>query len=401
MTDGKRAIGVIFGSRSVEHDVSIVTATQVMKALDPARYDVVPIYITRDGRWYTGDNLTNLRNFDIDDIENLTGTRRTSLSTSTSQPGLITPPLAGWLRNNRFQKLDVMFPVVHGSHGEDGTLQGLFELVDLPYVGTGVMTSAIANDKAMTKTVLAAHGIPVLEKYLAFQRHAWHTNRDALLKRIANEIGYPVFVKPLRLGSSIGIAQAHDAEEAAIHIDIALNLEQRVLVEQTAPGEDVVEINCAVMGNHDLQTSVLEQPVSYEDFLTYEEKYMREGGASGMKGQERIIPAPIDENIAAQIRHTTEAAFRAIGGAGIARFDYFLDKATGRFWVNEINTMPGSLAFYLWEPSGMSPGAVCDELIRLALDTHKEKQQTTFNYKSRLIHHAATRGSKGSKSSKS
>ncbi len=400
MTDGKRAVGVIFGSRSVEHDVSIVTATQVMKALDPAKYQVVPIYITRDGRWYSGKNLTNLRNFDIDDIEDLAGTRRAILSSNTGYQGLISPPLAGMLRGNKLHKLDVVFPVVHGSHGEDGTLQGLLEMADLPYVGTDVLASAIANDKAMTKTLLAAHGLPMLDKYLVLSRHAWQTERDALLARIQDEVGYPVFVKPVRLGSSIGIAQAHDAEEAAIHIDIALNMDQRVIVEQTAPGEAVVEINCAVMGNHEMRTSALEQPVSYEEFLTYEEKYMREGGASGMKGQERIVPALLDDALAVRIRQTTETAFRAIGGCGIARFDFFLDQASGQFWVNEINTLPGSLAFYLWEPVGLSPSAVCDELIRLALEKHADKAQTTFNYKSRLIHHAATRDSKGSKTGK-
>jgi len=395
----KLNIGVIFGSRSVEHDVSVVSAMQVIQALDPTRYNVIPIYITREGRWYTGENLKAIRNFNIDDIAQLVGTKETHLSSNVHFPGIITPPLAGRLSKNVFQKLDVVFPVIHGSHGEDGTLQGLFEMANLPYVGTGVLASAVANDKAMTKTVLQARGIPIIERYVEFTRHEWAQNRAALLERIAAEVGFPAFVKPVTLGSSIGIARVEDSERTALHIDIASNLDARILVERAAEGNHIVEINAAVLGADEIRASALEQPISYKEFLDYEEKYMR-GGAKGMKGQQRLIPAPIDADVTAKIKQAAVDAFKAIRGKGTARIDFLLDTDSGQFWLNEINTMPGSLAFYLWEPEGMTPSAVCDELITLALAVHAEKQHNTYNYKSGLIELAAKRGSKGAKGGK-
>lgn len=398
MKDGKQSIGVVFGSRSVEHDVSLVTAQQVMQALDPARYDVVPIYLDRKGRWWTGEGLRKLKNFEDDRIHERSDVEETHLSPSTSYPGLITPPVAGRLNRNKFQPIDVFFPVVHGSHGEDGTLQGLFEMVNVPYVGAGVLASAIANDKGMTKLVLKEMGIPVLEKYTVLSRGEWLANRDQLLESISTEIGYPAFVKPLTLGSSIGIAKVEDPDDAALHIDIVTNLDQCVLVEQAAVKGHIIEVNCAVLGNEDLRPSVLEQPISYDEFLTYDEKYLRSGG-KGMKGQERQIPAPISPELTARIQEAAVNAFKGIRGRGTARIDFLACPATGDFWLNEINTMPGSLAFYLWEPMGMSASAVCDELIHLAWESHAEKRNTTYDYKTDLIKVAAGRGSKGAKAS--
>jgi len=394
MSQTKLTIGVIFGSRSVEHDVSIVTATQVMKALNPAKYNIVPIYISREGRWFTGDNLNQLRNFNVNDISELNGTTETTLSSSVAYQGIITPPLGKRLSKNQLTQLDVLFPVVHGSHGEDGTLQGLFELVNLPYVGTHVLSSAIANDKGMTKLILKAHGLPVIDPSITFSRHTWTEKRDTLLTQIENDITYPVFVKPLTLGSSIGIAKAENADDAAIYIDIALNMDTHVMVEKGIVGDDIIEINCAVMGNDDVQASTLEQPTGYEELQDFEAKYLRQGG-KGMKGQERIIPAPISDSMTEAIQQAAINAFKAIRGHGTARIDVLANPTTGEFWLNEINTMPGSLAFYLWEPQGMSAAQVCDELIRLAKEAHAEKLQTTFDYKSPLIELAATRGTKG------
>lgn len=393
--DSKLNVGVIFGSRSVEHDVSIVTASQVIKALNPAKYNVTPIYIARNGYWYTGSNLTDLKNFTIDNIADLAGTQETLIAPTTNYAGIITPPLSGRFSKNDFKKLDVVFPVVHGSHGEDGTLQGVFELANLPYVGAGVLASAIANDKAMTKTILKAHGIPVLDKFVRFSRREWLDNREQILEKV-EEIGFPAFVKPLTLGSSIGIARVEDREKAALYIDIAANLDRQILVEQGVV-QNVVEINCALIGNENVRASTLEQPVSYEEFLTYREKYMREASA-GMKSQERVIPAPLGDDLTQKIKDTGIAAFKAIRGRGTARIDFLLSKETNEFWVNEINTMPGSLAFYLWDAEGLSPTAVCDELIQLALEEAAEKRRTTYDYKSGLIDLAASRGAKGLKS---
>lgn len=393
--DSKLNVGVIFGSRSVEHDVSIVTASQVIKALNPAKYNVTPIYIARNGSWYTGSNLTDLKNFTIDNIADLAGTQETLIAPTTNYAGIITPPISGRFSKNDFKKLDVAFPVIHGSHGEDGTLQGVFELANLPYVGAGVLASAIANDKAMTKTILKAHGIPVLDKFVRFSRREWLDSREQILEKV-EEIGFPAFVKPLTLGSSIGIARVEDREKAALYIDIAANLDRQILVEQGVV-QNVVEINCALIGNENVRASTLEQPVSYEEFLTYREKYMREASA-GMKSQERVIPAPLGDDLTQKIKDTGIAAFKAIRGRGTARIDFLLSRETNEFWVNEINTLPGSLAFYLWDAEGLSPTAVCDELIQLALEEAAEKRRTTYDYKSGLIDLAASRGAKGLKS---
>lgn len=394
----KQTIGVVFGSRSVEHDVSVVTATQVMKALDPAKYEVIPLYITRDGHWYTGDNLKTLRNFNIDDIANLAGTQECVFSSSTNFTGIITPPIAGRFSKSTFRQIDVLFPCVHGSHGEDGTLQGLFEMVDIPYVGAGVLTSAIANDKAMTKTVLKASGVRVIDEFVEISRSEWKTKRESLLAKIDKVTGFPAFVKPTTLGSSIGVAYAASQEEAIRHIDIALNMDSRVLVEKSVEGESIIEVNCAVMGYENIVASTLEKPNTSGVFQDFDTKYLKgQKQGLGMKGQDREVPAPISDDLTERIQESAVKAFQAIRGTGTARMDFIVNADSGLFWLNEINTMPGSLAFYLWEPQGMAASAVCDELIRIAKDVHAQKQATTYNYKTQLISLAASRGSKGSK----
>jgi D-alanine-D-alanine ligase len=390
----KTTVGVIFGSRSVEHDVSIVTAQQVMQALSPQKYHVIPIYITRDGRWVTGSGLRDLNTFKVDNVSEMMGIKDAIISPSTQHRGLIITPVSGLLARSRVQPLDVVFPVVHGSHGEDGTLQGLLELADIPYVGAGVLASAVTRDKIMLKMVLTSLGIPVV-KYIAFTRQEWVNAADNLVSRIESELGFPVFVKPASLGSSIGVALAKDATDVRTYVNIAANFDRRILIEAAVEG--AIEINCAVMGNYDIRASVLEQPITWQEFLTYEEKYMRGEGPAGMKGAERRIPAPIPENLAARIRETAIRAFRAVDGRGTARVDFLVREETGEIFLNEINTMPGSLAFYLWQEEGMSPAQVVDELIRLALEAHAEKRKTVYNYKTGLIEHAAARGLKGIK----
>jgi len=391
---GKKTVAVVFGSRSVEHDVSIVTAQQVMQALKPHAYDVVPVYITRDGRWVTGPGLRDLKTFQSDDISEMMGIKDVIISPSTHHGGLIVSPVSGLFGRSKLRRLDVVFPVVHGSHGEDGTLQGLLELADLPYVGAGVLASAVTRDKIMLKTVLTGIGIPVVN-HLAFSRHEWLQAPDDIISQIDEQLGYPVFIKPASLGSSIGIARANDATEARSYINIAANFDRRILIEQAVA--DAIEINCAVMGNYDVRTSVLERPITWQEFLTYEEKYMRSEGPAGMKGAERQIPAPLSDEMTQTIQETAAKAFKAVDGRGIARIDFLVREETGDIFLNEINTMPGSLAFYLWQEEGMSPSEVVDELIRLAIEAHNEKRQTVYNYKTGLIAHAAARGLKGIK----
>lgn len=389
----KQTVAVIFGSRSVEHDVSIVTAQQVIRALDPNKYEVLPIYITRDGKWVTGSLLTDLKTFQNNNIEELIGIKETILSPSSQHHGVITPPVAGYLARNTLRRVDVVFPVVHGSHGEDGTLQGLFELANVPYVGCGVLASAVANDKITTKAVLKEAGIPMVE-YYGFSRYDWTTARAKVIERL-DEMGYPLFIKPATLGSSIGIGRPADQHMLGPSVEVALGLDRRVVAERAIVG--AMEINCSVLGNYDIRPSVLEQPVSYEDFLTYDEKYLRGGASKGMKGADRKIPAPLSDELTARIRKMAVDAFKAIDGHGIARIDFLVKD--DQVFLNEINTMPGSLSFYLWSETPewrMSPAMLVDELIRLAFEAHAEKQRTVYNYKTNLVSHAM-RGAKGMK----
>ncbi len=390
----KTTVAVIFGGRSVEHDVSVVTGSQIMRAFDPARYDVVPIYITRDGKWYTGEPLLDLNNYP-NEVTSHKGVYSAILSPSTQHHGLIINPVSNRFQKNSVQRLDVVFPALHGTHGEDGTLQGLLEMADIPYVGAGVLASALSNDKAYTKMILRQHGIPVAPD-LSITRAEWLDNPEAVLAHIRAQMRFPLFVKPVALGSSIGVAHVSDEQSLRSSIDIAANFDHRVLIE--AAVSNATEVNCAVMGQgSQVETSVLEQPVSWQEFLTYEEKYLR--GGEGMKSAERIIPAPLSEDLTLQVRQLAAAAFRAIDGRGTARIDFLVSSED--VYVNEINTLPGSLAFYLWQESGMRPVEVVDRLVRLATDAAAEKRRTSYDYQTDLINLTAQRGLKGAKGTKS
>lgn len=393
MANKKPIVGVFFGSRSVEHDVSIVTAHQVMQAFDEDKYEVVPVYLNRDGRWFTGSGLMDIDNYQLD-VSTISTIYETHLSSNTRYPGLITPPISKRFGTSKFKRIDMAFSAIHGTHGEDGTIQGLFELADIPYIGTGVLASAIGNNKIVAKALLRQHGVPVVDE-VSFTRHEWLENPDAVLARI-EALGYPVFIKPATLGSSVGVARVEDAEHARLYIEVAASFSRQILAERAIEGG--VEINCAVMGHIDLEASVLEQPISSEAFLTYDDKYLRKGGKSaGMKGADRMIPAPISEELTIKIQDMTKQAFAAINGYGIARIDYLVKPETGEVWLNEINTMPGSLSFYLWEASGKSARQVIETLLEIAQNVHAEKRQTTYNYQSKLLEQAASRGIKGIK----
>ncbi len=389
-------VGVVFGGRSVEHDVSIVTGHQIMRAFDPERYEIIPIYITRSGKWYTGEPLLDLKNY-TDEIISYAGVQEVVLSPAVQHHGLILNPLSGWLSKGEIKRLDVLFPAIHGSHGEDGTLQGLFELADIPYVGCGVLASAVANDKIVTKLIMRQQGIPVLDD-VTFSRAAWLDDPDAVMKRITDTLDFPVFVKPATLGSSIGIARANDERLLRAAIDVATNFDRHILVEKAAAG--FVEINCSVIGyDDDIRVSVLEQPVSWEEFLTYEEKYLR--GGEGMKSAERIIPAPVSDELTARIQQYAKDVFKAIDGRGIARIDFFVNPDSGEVYLCEPNTLPGSLAFYLWDATGVSQRELVHELVELAKKAHVDKRRNTYDYHTNLVSLTASRGLKGVKGAKS
>ncbi|MCA9888756.1 MAG: D-alanine--D-alanine ligase [Anaerolineae bacterium] len=389
----KLSVGVIFGGRSVEHDVSIVTAQQVMNAFDQDRYEIVPIYITRDGKWYTGDVLRNIDSFKNDAILSQDGIESVVLSPDVRHHGLIMNPLAGRFSKSEVKRLDVMFPVIHGTHGEDGTLQGLFELADIPYVGFATMGSALTNDKIITKQILRQNSIPVVDG-ITVTRDAWRANRDDIVSQIKAQFAYPVFVKPATLGSSIGVGRADSDELLEASLDVATNFDRRVIVETAIQG---IEINCSVIGyGDDISISVLEQPLSWADFLAFEDKYLR--GGDGMKSADRIIPAPISDELTATIQQASRDAFRAVDGRGICRIDFLVEPETDTYYLNEINTMPGSLALYLWQETNLTPSQVVEKLVKLAQDAYADKRRNVYDYKTNLVDVAAGRGLKGAKS---
>lgn len=392
----KTTVGVIFGGRSVEHDVSIVTGQQVMRAFDPERYEVVPIYIDRDGVWFTGDALLDLKTYE-GDVSKVEGIIPTLLSSSTQHHGLIINPTpSGLFGKSQIKRLDVAFPSIHGSHGEDGTLQGVFEMADIPYAGCGVLASALSNDKLMTKRVLRQAGVPVVDE-VAFTRAEWLDHPDEIVETIKAKLTFPLFVKPVTLGSSIGVARADDESLLRPFIDVAANFDRRVMVEGAVT--DCVEINCSVIGDErGYQASVLEQPISLSGGLTYEEKYLR--GSDGMKGADRIIPAPLDDALSRRIQETAINAFRAVDGRGITRIDFLVRPESSEIFLNEINTLPGSLSFYLWEPTGIKPRDLVHKLVTLGQDAYAEKRRSTYNYRTNLVALTASRGLKGTKGSK-
>jgi D-alanine-D-alanine ligase len=381
-------VGMIFGGRSVEHEVSALTAHQAMAALPRDRYTPVPIYISKEGRWHTGAALMNLANYtDLEKLQTLA--EPVLFSADATQPGLLprrTPErkglFGGKAAETEIEPLDIAFPLLHGSHGEDGTVQGLLELADLPYVGCGVEAAAIGMDKLMAKVALRAAGVPVLPDY-ALTRARWQREMETVIGEIEAAFSYPVFVKPVTLGSSIGVARAEDRTALQFAIDVAATYDSRVMVEPSQ--ENIYEINCSVLGDgNEARASVCERPIS-AGTLSYDEKYLKGGKGEGMKGARRLIPADISAELTAAIQETAVETFRAIGAAGVARVDFLLHPDNGVFYVNEINTLPGSLSFYLWEPSGVPFPELLTTLIGYAQARHREKRRNTYAFDSSLL----------------
>ena len=379
-------VGVVFGGRSVEHDVSIVTAHQVMAVL-AEDHEVVPIYITREGRWLSSPALDDLEVYK-DRRWDEVGDEVTLGSGIGGGGGL--QAAAGRLRGPRPIKLDVVIPAVHGTFGEDGTLQGLLELSDIPYAGSGVVASAVGMDKVAMKAVFQATGLPTVPDVLV-ETVRLDADPNSVLDEVESTLGFPVFVKPTRLGSSVGIAKARGRDELVEALEVARRYDRRLLVERSMEG--CIEINCSVLGGagRSPQASVCEQPVPWQEFLTFEDKYLRspKGGSSpkeaGMASLDRRIPAPISDSLTKQIQDNAVRAFRAVGASGVARVDAFADEASGEAWVMEINTVPGSFSFYLWEPSGVSFRELMGRLIEIAMAEHAAKSELMFSFDSGML----------------
>ncbi len=369
---------MIFGSRSVEHEVSIITALQVIHATDKNKYNTIPIYIDKKGEWFTGNKLTDLENFN--DLSAITkGMNKVSISPSPT----LQYSVGSFFGMKKGERLDVVFPLIHGTFGEDGTLQGLLEFAGIPYAGAGVLASAIGMDKVFTKKVLTAHQLPVT-KYISFSRKEYLEKPDTILNKIKEKLRFPLFVKPSNLGSSVGINKVQSADKLNFAIEVASEFDSCLLVEEGV--EDIMEINCSVLGNtENPKPSVCEQPLSGDELLSYKDKYCSGSKNTGMKGTSRILPADIPDALTAKIQEMAVKAFKAINAYGIARIDFLINKKNESIFVNEINTIPGSLSFYLWEASGMKFSQLIDELVGLAIKRHRDKTQTTYSYDSNIL----------------
>ncbi len=378
MVNNKIKVAVVFGSRSVEHEVSIVTAMQVFENINREKYDVIPVYIDKLGRWLVDEKLGKIESFKDLKLKEINAAEY--IFEASPSVKALSPKSA--LKFFRSIKADIYFPVIHGTYGEDGTIQGMLEMAGVPYVGSGVTGSAVGMDKIIQKSIFKDSGIPVV-KYLWFLKSEWQDNKEKIIKKIEETLGYPVFVKPANLGSSVAISKAVGFKELHEAIDIAANFDRRIIVEEGKEG--IIEINCSVIGNNELTASVCEQPIKGEQMLSYEDKYLKGGKTKGMAGLSRLVPAPISEELTKKIQETAKKAFRAVDASGISRVDFMVKPDTEDFWITEINTLPGSLAFYLWEKSGIPFMNLLDKLIELGFERHKEHQSLMFSYDSDLI----------------
>lgn len=395
MTASGLRVGVAFGGRSVEHDVSIITGLQAVEVLSE-RHRPVPIYIARSGRWYTGESLRDLSLYqqtggeDPDAEEIHFDLHRGRLLRETS---------GGSLLRRRSEPepvdLDLVVLATHGTQGEDGCLGGALELARLPYVGPPVGAAATAMDKATTKAILAQAGLPALE-HRALRREQWAADRGALLASVQERFSFPLYVKPASLGSSVGVSRCGSEAELLDALELVFELDRVCLVEPAVEGG--IEINCAVIGRPGAEprASVCEQPVAGEGFLSFEDKYMSGGKGQGMKGAQRLIPAPIEDRLTERIQELAKRTFTAFGCAGVTRVDFLLD-GEHNVYVNELNTIPGSLSFYLWEPAGLPFADLMDELIDLALADHSEKLRTTTVFDTSLLAQRAAGPKAGAK----
>ncbi len=399
----KMNIAVFFGSRSCEHDVSIVSALQCIEATKAAGFEVTPVYISRDGLWYTGAPLENIETFR--EFNPMTkGITRVTLDVTANAGDLWAwPPQRAGL----FAKvpaplchIDCVIPVFHGWHGEDGTIQGLLEMANIPYASSGVLGSAIGMDKIAMKQILRGAGFPVLD-FVWFTREQLKNDRKAVIERVEKEIKYPAFIKPAALGSSIGVSRAKNRDELERALDVAASYDRRILVEVGVVHP--VEINCAALGyGEDVRASVCEMPVpsSNDTFLDFWQKYLRNANTKGedsrgMKSLSRVVPAPIGDELTKRIQTMTCDIFKLLDCCGTVRVDFILDQ-NDMLFVNEPNTIPGSLAFYLWKACGLDFPKLIEKMVEDALRAHADKNSSVFAYDSSILKKVAA-GTKGSK----
>lgn len=388
-------IAVLFGGRSVEHEVSIVTALQIMENLDPQAYRPLPVYIARNGMWYSSPKFRQIEAFQSERLAK--SLQEAALVHWLPMPGqtlrLLPQELPaqadkrGWFGKAKpvlepqEVHIDAVIPALHGTNGEDGSVQGFLELTGTPYTSAGLVGSSVGMDKIVMKSVFAGEGIPIVH-YEWFTRDEWRQHPDDIIARLLQALPFPVFVKPCNLGSSVGISRADDEEQLRTAIEVASFYDARILVEQGV--DKAVEINVSVLGDEQTsQVSLCERPVSWEAFLTYEDKYIR-GNFNKGSSTAREIPARLPDDRTAHIQALAKRAFHAVQAKGVVRVDFLVSEG-GEVFVNEINTIPGSFAFYLWEPTGLTYRALLTQLIGLAKGSALRKQENMTSFDTELL----------------
>jgi len=379
-----QTIGVFFGSRNPEHDVSIITGQLIISGLKKLGYAVVAVYIDKEGKWFIGEEYAQLTHFSSQQ-DNRSQDARYYLDIESSHGKFVLKQKG---LTGKTVQVDLAFPAFHGQNGEDGTFQGMCELFDVPYVGCNVAASAVTMDKVMTKQLYRAEQLPTTD-FVFFSKDEWLHQKDALLAKIEDHIGLPVIIKPARLGSSIGISKAKTRKDLEFGIDVACHYDTKVIVETCVP--NLMDVTCAVIGNTDLIASKLQESVFADDVFSYENKYLDEGGAQlGAAKNSIVIPARLSKTTTTAIQETAKRVYKLIGCSGIARVDFLYDTEKGTYFVNEVNTLPGTLYHHLWKASGIELSELLTKLIAYANEMHVEQTKVTHVFNSTILKHASS-----------
>lgn len=397
----KTNIAVFFGGRSVEHEISVISALQAINAFNKEKYNVVPIYITKEGKWLSGPALLEMDNYK--DLKSLEKKADEVFMKPVYGDFNLYKAASGLLskKNPILATLHAAVPVLHGTNCEDGIFEGLIETIGLPYAGCNTLSSALGMDKIMMKKILQTEGIPVVDFVWTTDKN-WGKNRERVIEEVESRLGYPVIVKPANLGSSVGIGRADNRDELIAKINEAEKFSQRIVIEHCV--EQLKEINCSVLGDQDdCKASILEEPIKTGEILSYADKYM--GGTKtesrGMQSSDKRIPAELTEDTTEKIRQMAVDTFKALSCHGVSRVDVMIDESDGKIYVNEINTIPGSLSYYLWEASGISFESLMDKLVELALRRKRETERKSFSYDTNIFNmQGGVKGSKGTKGAK-
>lgn len=393
----KTRVAVMFGGKSVEHEVSVISGIQAIMSMDQEKYEVIPVYLTKKNEMYVGEETGKIEAYkDIPGL--LSKSQRVILVNEDDHIVLMPYPVK--LFGKKSIEVDIAFPIVHGTNVEDGALQGYLKTIGIPFVGCDVTASALGMDKYASKVVLKENGVPVLDGYCFTTSD--YAEIDSILDKVEKEIGYPAIVKPVDLGSSVGISVARNRSELTNSIDDAFLYARKIIIEHAIT--KLREINCAVLGDeNEAVASECEEPLHTKDILSYEDKYVSNAKGSGSKGMasvSRKIPAELSPEKRKEVQELAVKSFQKLGCNGVARIDFMIDEENGKLYFNEINTIPGSLAFYLWEPVGISYPELLDRMIRLALKRVREEESITFSFDTNILNQNSLGGVKGGKTGK-